>query len=140
MFPRCSEIPQAPPGELGRKQALCPFYRWEVRDPGRNSRLGPGARKWPKSACLQQSDPSSPLPTIYSKDGREEKRVPAEFFPLKLIFNKCVFSVPTMTVFRGQSPRSGGNSPVPCTAAVCFCAEHTWVCGKYNYTAVCLFI
>lgn len=28
---------------------------------------------------------------ILKKDYREEKRVPAEFFPPKLIFNRCVF-------------------------------------------------
>ena len=39
---------------------------------------------------------------ILKKDCREEKRVPAEFFPPKLIFNRCVFfSVSMMTVNRG---------------------------------------
>lgn len=35
------------------------------------------------------------------KDYREEKKMPAEFFPPKLIFNRCVFSVSVMTVNQG---------------------------------------
>lgn len=31
--------------------------------------------------------------------------MPAEFFPLKLIFNRCVFSASTMTVYRGMVPQ-----------------------------------
>lgn len=31
--------------------------------------------------------------------------MPAEFFPLKLIFNRCVFSASTMTVYQGTVPQ-----------------------------------
>lgn len=47
------------------------------------------------------------------KDDGEEKRMPAEFFPLKLIFSRCVFSVSIMTVLRrDSSPGQEGSRPV----------------------------
>lgn len=36
---------------------------------------------------------------------REEKRMPAEFFPLMLIFNRCVFSVSIMTMYLRTVPQ-----------------------------------
>lgn len=65
------------------------------------------------------------------KDYREEKRVPAEFFPPKLIFNRCVFSVSTMTVNQAtDSLGPEGRKLVPSAHLICA------VCGKFAVSSL----
>lgn len=62
------------------------------------------------------------------KDDGEEKRMPAEFFPLTLIFHRCAFSVSIPTTDGGTAPRVRRQPRAPWgDAAVSACAEHSGV-------------
>lgn len=97
---------------------------------------------------LMASDSLNQLPVLYyiqyrtyisvqfkkkKKDG-VEKRMPAEFFPLKLIFYRCVFSVSIMTAYLGTALQAYR------TTAVSVGVEHSWARGEHTCAAVYLFI
>lgn len=68
--------------------------------------------------------------------------MPAEFFPLKLIFNRCAFSVPAMTVDWGySSPGQEGGRPLTCGTAVgSVCVLSTdWIHGEDDDLVVYFF-
>jgi hypothetical protein len=54
--------------------------------------------------------------------------MPAEFFPLKLIFNRCVFSVSIMTTYQGTVPWDMVGEVAQLLVSVC--AEHNLIPGK----------